>query len=435
MADSISTAQAERPPVKYFTPKSIAALVFGCLIPLALTGTGMTAVMTNLPNVMEQSGLTPTGVAPAMMLVTLTAWATGLIGSRAINKLTPKYALMVGSITTGIYVLIEGTTDSVLVFTLAGILCGTGMGLGSIAASVAFSEQFFGEQSGRVSAVCICVMQVGGAALTAILATGLRFLDWHTVLMIYGIVCGVGGTLLELIFIHKPSEEVQRRVEELRLEKEAAAAVGAADGVMLKEGMKTPGFWFLVVAMLTGAIVLAAMGTYGTTFFTSFGLSVSDATYFASFGLLFAGINVLWTGAYLQQKVGPVKYVIIYNALIIAGLVCMFVWTAIPAVLALVFVAFFLRSFDQCTTNVPALLVPPLFGYRDFNGFQSTLTGFYFLGVFTSQATSAAVFEFFGPAMMIVYCGIMTVVSMVCFLVALSLGKKKQQASSEAATA
>jgi hypothetical protein len=289
---------------------------------------------------------------------------------------------------------------------------------------VAFSEQFFGDQAGRVSAICIATMQLGGAALAALIATGLRFLDWHTVLIIYGIVCGGGGALLEIICIHKPSEEVQARVAELRATKSQEGKTSQSAGITLKEGLKTVPFWLFVAAMMLGAISLAALGTYGTVFFTSFGLSVSEATYLTSFSLLFCGINVLWTGAMLERKIGARNYILFFNIAIIIGFAIMFVWTAMPAYIWLVLLSSFFVSFNQCATNVPAILVPKTFGFKDFNGFQSAFTGFYYLGVFTSQAFSALIFDALGPAAMIAFIGCTTAASMICFLITLVLSKK-----------
>jgi MFS family permease len=417
--------------VKYWTKSSIIALVFGCLVPLALTGTGMTVVMVNLPNVMSQWSAGATDIAPSMMLVTATAWLFGLIGSRAIDKMTPKYALCFGSVVTGIYVLIEAFAPNIIVFTLGGVFCGAGMGLGSIAGAIAFSEQFFGDQAGRVGAICLCAMQIGGALLSALIATGMKFLpDWHQVLIIYGIVCTVIGGLFEIIFIRKPSPEVQARVAELKALKHSTALdASGAGGITVKEGIKTPSFWLFIIGMMLGAIVLATFGTYGTVFMGAFGMAPADATYFTSFSLFFCGINVLWTGALLERKVGARNYLIIYNILIIIGVVVIFIWAGlslaagVPVLLGLIVVNSFFMSFDQCTTNVPAILVPKVFGHRDFNGFQSAFTGFYYLGVFTAQLTSAIIFEAMGPIAMIVYCGITVVASMICFLAALGFSK------------
>jgi MFS family permease len=417
--------------VKYWTPQSTIALIFGCLIPLALTGTGMTVVMVNLPNVMSQWSAGTMDIAPSMMLVTATAWVFGLIGSRAIDKITPKYALCFGSVVTGIYVLIEAFAPNIIVFTLGGVFCGAGMGLGSIAGAIAFSEQFFGEEAGRVGAICLCAMQFGGAALTALIATGMKFLpDWHYVLIIYGLVCLIIGGAFEIIFIRKPSPEVQARVAELKAVKAVAANDEAgAGGITVKEGLKAPSFWLFLLGMMLGAIVLATFGTYGTVFMGAFGMSPADASYFTSFSLMFCGINVLWTGALLERKIGARNYLIVYNLLIIVGIVIMFIWAGLslaagaPVFVWLLLVNAFFMSMDQCTTNVPAILVPKVFGHRDFNGFQSAFTGFYYLGVFTAQLTSAIIFDALGPIAIIIYCGITVLLSMVCFLAALGFSK------------
>jgi MFS family permease len=422
--------------VKYFTPKSIVTLIFGCLIPLCLSGTGMTAVMSNLPNIKEAMGLTTVGTAPAMMLVTATAWASGLVATKLIDLISPKWCLCIGSVATGIYVFLEATTTSYAVFVGAGLLNGIGMGMGTIAAAVGFANQYFGEKSGRVAALSLATMSLGGAALTAMLGAALTAIHWQTVLIGYALLCAVLGAILEIIFIHKPSLEVQERVAELREQKlikkseEAAVKADATKGYTLSEGLKTPAFWLMVIGMMTGAMALAAMGTYGTVFMVGLGMTMPVATLFMSLRLGFGGINVIWTG-FLQAKIGTKRYLLIVYPAVILGLILLYVWTMSPAVIPLALIAFYFCSFYNCTTSVPALSIPDAFGYRDFNGFQAALTGFYFLGVFTSQLTSAIVLDALGPQSMIIYLMGTIVVALVSFSLALKFAPKKKLAVSE----
>jgi MFS family permease len=417
--------------VKYFTPKSIITLIFGCLIPLCLSGTGMTAVMSNLPNIKEAMGLTTVGTAPAMMLVTATAWASGLVATKLIDAISPKWCLFIGSIATGIYVFLEATTTSYAVFVGAGLLNGIGMGMGTIAAAVGFANQFFGEKSGRIAALTLATMSLGGAALTAILGAALTTIDWQTVLIAYAVACAVLGGLLEIIFIQRPTPEVEARVAELRekklvkKEEDTATKTDSSRGYTLAQGLKTPAFWLMVVGMMTGAMALAAMGTYGTVFLVGLGMTMPVATLFMSLRLGFGGVNVIWTG-FLQAKIGTRKYLLLVYPCVILGLILLYIWTLNPAVIVLALVAFYFSSFYNCTTSVPALSIPDAFGYRDFNGFQAALTGFYFLGVFTSQLTSAIVLDALGPQSMILYLMGTIAIALIAFLLALKFAPKKK---------
>jgi MFS family permease len=421
------SASTETKKVNYFDLVGVMALVATTLV-IALSGSAIGSVNAMVPRFMITMDIRATEIAYAAMLVAGIGALFSFVGTKVIDKLTPRVCLVIGAILEGLYMILTGVTTSYPIFVLAGVLGGIGMGLGTIPAAVGIANQYFGEFSGRVAGIFIFGMMIGASLMSFFEAFLLETLPYGTILVILGIVTAVGCTLLCLICIRKPSPEVQARIEELKILKAADEEKKAKSvtGLTSNEAIKTPAFWLMAFGMFFGAVILAYFATYSAVFFTEppNNMPLIEATRWRGLMQLFCAINVLWVGFFVA-KFGPKKYVWLIYGAIVVGAILFLVWVPLQFVFILV-VALFLSGFDQCTTTAPANILPPIFGRKDYTGINSAMMGFYYAGIVFSQITSARILDVFGGTYSLVWIAFCSVVSMILFLLALRTSPVKK---------
>jgi MFS family permease len=398
------------------------ALIATCVI-IALSGASIGLVNAMVTRFMLVMDITATHIAYAAMVVAIMGAIFAGFGTRIIDKLTPRVCLIVGSVFEGLYMIIAGWTTDYPVLVAAGVIGGIGMGMGTIAAVVGIADQFFGELSGRLTGVFIFTMILGTSLLTMLAAFLLETIEYSTILIGMGIVTAVGGTLINLLLIRKPTPEVQAHVAQLKVLKTVKASEDAKQvtGFTAKEAIRKPSFWLMAFGMFFGAVILAYFATYSAVFFTQdpINMELTEATRWRSVQQFFCALNVLWVG-FFAARFGAKKYLwVIYGAIII-GCVLFLVWIPMPIVVLLL-PALLLTSFDQCTTATPANILPLVFGRKDYTGINAAMTGFYYAGVVFSQITSARILDTLGGYYSLVWLVACSAISLVCFLLALWL--------------
>jgi MFS family permease len=416
--------------VNYWNAAGVMALIGTCIV-IALSGASIglvNAMVTRFKIVMD---ISTTDVAYAAMVITALGALFAGLGTRVIEKLTPRICLILGCICEGVYMIITGTTTSYAIFVASGILGGIGMGLGTIAACVGIADQFFGEKSGKITGIFIFTMMLGTSMLTMLAAFLLETVEYGAILVGMGITTAVGGTLINLIFIRKPSPEVQAHVAEMRAIKTAERQRKQENetGFTAKEAVKKSAFWFMAFGMFFGAVILAYFATYSAVFFVDLGMELTDATRWRSAQQFFCALNVLWVG-FFAAKFGPKKYLAVIYGAIIVGCFLFLGWIPLQMVVLLA-PAIFLTSFDQCTTAAPANILPPVFGRKDYTGINSAMMGFYYAGVFFSQITSARILDLLGGYASLVWLAFCSALSLVFFLLALGFSPMKKLKKSQ----
>lgn len=425
------SVEAGQKKVNYWTASGIMALIATCII-ISLSGASIGLVNAMVTRLIPAMNIEVVEIGYCAMVVTAIGSVFAAMGTKVIDKLTPRVCLIVGCICEGAYMIIAGTTNSYPMFLAAGVIGGVGMGLGTIAACVGIADQFFGELSGRIAGALVAVMMFGTSFLTRLAAQLLETVDYDVILIGFGLVTAIGGTLVNLILIRKPTPEVAAHVAELKVKKSAkdAEAARTATGLTSKEAFRTPSFWLMALGMVFGAVILACFATYSAVFYTDYGVELTDATKYRSWSQFVCGLAVFAVG-FIAAKFGPAKFLVIVYAFIILGCVFYLAWIPMQSLIVLL-PAIILSSFDQCTTVAPANVLPAIFGRKDYVGINSAMMGFYYFGVFMSQVTSARILQFLGGTACMVWLAVCSLLSLIFFLLALKFSPyKKMQASGQ----
>ena len=293
--------------VKYFYPKSISTIIMLGLT-IALVGCGFTTCSTLAPELMKSIGFEPMGIAEHMSKTPIVACICALFGTKILDAIGPRWGLAIGVVTTAIYQIVVGTTDRFQVYAWISVLAGVGMGLGSLTAVAGVVDVYFGEKySGRIFGIQMAFMVVGSAAIIAMVSAALAAgVTYTTICIVQAIACLAIGMITVFFFTSGPSAEVKAEIAaQKNARKEDLENSPKIDetGLTFKQALKTPALWIMGIAMMFAVVMYSTWNSYGTVFFTSYGMTTAAAAGIMAFNFLFQGVNTIWT-PHVQAKLG-----------------------------------------------------------------------------------------------------------------------------------
>lgn len=412
--------------VNYYTGSGIACLIGGALV-LGFTGSCINVVAALIPELLAAGTLSPELIGPVMATSTAAGALCALIGTKAIDLLTPKWCLFIGSIVSGIYLLCFGLSDAYSVYVVGAAFAGVGIGIGSMPACAGLAGQFFGEHSGKIYSFMLGAMYLLGAVFTAVTGAMTKTMDYRTICLVMAGVIGVGGAALNLLLIHKPSKAVQDAVARLEGAVGDAASPGSDSentaGFSIKQVMKSPALWLMIVGMFMGAYLNAVFNSYGSVIFTDFGMSTENAAYWIAFWDLFMGIQSLWVGAF-EEKFGPKALVVTVFGSIIIGIGFLCGWAFLQTAMLLV-IGLILLAMIKPINAIPACTIPALFGRKDYTAINSFQLGFYYAGTVFSQLVSGVILGSLGGQVLIYVLFVPPIVALVCMMLSFGFSPMK----------
>ena len=318
--------------------------------------------------------------------------------------------MLIGSICCGLFLVGIGYIQSYVPFVLLGLLAGFSTGLGTMVPGGIIAQDYFGRYNGRVFGLLLSVMFFINSFITSAAANMLKSgMGYQEICIIWGVIIGVGGSVLALI-IRKPSEKVQKAVEEMKnakLDDAKALKNAAVGGLTLKEAIRTPSLWLLAAGMCATAVIVAAMNSYGTSFMTSYGLTNADAASYLAIYKFWMGVHALWSG-FFAAKFGCKKFLWFVYSGILVGIALLYFWSFGQSAIILT-AAMIMLAFVKPIGALPPIAIPEIFGRKDYDGINSIENGFYYGGTFISSLTTAMILDFLGGSACIIYLVILCV--------------------------
>lgn len=393
----------------YFDARGILAFVCTGLI-MALGGSAVGLYNALLPSIVDAWGVSKTVLAPLLMLNTGGAFAFGLLGGKVLKNVKAKTCMLIGSICCGLFLVGIGYIQSYVPFVLLGLLAGFSTGLGTMVPGGIIAQDYFGRYNGRVFGLLLSVMFFINSFITSAAANMLKSgMGYQEICIIWGIIIGIGGSVLALV-IRKPSEKVQKAVEEMKntkLDDAKALKNAAVGGLTLKEAIRTPSLWLLAAGMCATAVIVAAMNSYGTSFMTSYGLTNADAASYLAIYKFWMGVHALWSG-FFAAKFGCKKFLWFVYSGILVGIALLYFWSFGQSAIILT-AAMIMLAFVKPIGALPPIAIPEIFGRKDYDGINSIENGFYYGGTFISSLTTAMILDFLGGSACIIYLVILCV--------------------------
>ncbi len=414
----------------------------GCAIILTV-GMGSTSLLNAIAVLLvEGMGIDLVTYAFGPMLATIFAFLGSLVGTKLIDKLTPKWCLLIGSICTTCALLLFAAATGPIMWYIGNVINGIVLAIGAHASAAGVLSRFYGERTPTVFGVVVGVMSFIIAGLVFIESMLLQVLDYRTIIFGYAALVLVLGIFSNLVLIGPLPKlaapapapnavQAEDALSEANLtEAEAAAAASAPPeapaGITLKEALRTPALYLFFAAMVFASFPLNGFSAYSSNFLASGSLDPSFVvTLLSIFALLVAVVSLV--SGKVSEKLGASVSSIIVFAGFAAGITLLVMWLA-NAGSPLLYGGLVLCAFIGPVQILPALFIPQLFGMRDYTAINAVGMGAFYLGGAAVFLIAAAIMQNVGFAVGFIVLAASGVVACILFLLAIAASPIRKRA-------
>lgn len=402
--------------------RSVFALTsaIGCAIVIFLSigVAGMFSLF--IPEYMAEYGYSKMEMSYVAMVATVSGFLFSLIGSKLINALGPKKSLLVGSLASAVFLCLIGSVDNLVALGLVSLAQGAVLGLGAHASCAGVIAGWYGDRMASVIGVVFGFSSFGSTVFSLLAGQLLKVMSYHTILVSFGIGAAVIGVLANLLLIRMPA--AQRPAAESG----AAAAPMEEDGVGYHRAIRSPAFVLFFIAMMGAATLYAGFMTFATAFWQSCGMERHPVRHQYQLPFIFRRADLHGLRGDLEKFGSKVLMMLTFGGYIVGMvLVCMFPANPVPwfAVVGVLFVAFV-----RPVNSVPSLVLPELFGRKDYNRINSLGMAGYYLGATISSFLVAWISEISGSYTNSYMClAVIALISFVLFFVAIRLSPYRRE--------
>ena len=404
------------------------SIAVGCAI-IMLLHIGSTVISsTILPNLVEAIGKGMSPISLAMSLGTYSGAIIGTFAGKIINKVTPKYALMIGGACIAIEFTLFGTASSLPPVFIGAVFGGGILTLGAHASIGALLSGHFGAKAAPILAAVFGISNLGSTIMVFVTSRLMDAVGYSKTCLYLSWGIFAISTVINLLLVRNPSGA--------RLSTPSGDSSGTQapeiPGMMLKECFRTSSFWLFGLGMMLGAMLYAGIMTYAVTFFTRYGLDPIVASNYLMALTLFGTAITMISGKIIQRLGSRMLMLFVFGGFII-GVVFLCLFPAKPAPWMALAGLFFI-AFVRPLNALPSLVLPEMFGRKDFTSLNSWGMSFYYVGTGLSVIIIGIISDVTGGNMVLafIFLGVMAALALVAFLSALRASPmEKTQVSSE----
>ena len=417
----------------------------GCAIILTV-GMGSTSLLNAIAVLLvEGMGIDLVTYAFGPMLATIFAFLGSLVGTKLIDKLTPKWCLLIGSICTTCALLLFAAATGPVMWYIGNVINGIVLAIGAHASAAGVLSRFYGERTPTVFGVVVGVMSFIIAGLVFIESMLLQVLDYRTIIFGYAALVLVLGIFSNLVLIGPMPKlagpapvpnaaQAEEALSEANLAEAEAAATAPVPpevpaGITLKEALRTPALYLFFAAMVFASFPLNGFSAYSSNFLASGNLDPSFVvTLLSIFALLVAVVSLV--SGKVSEKLGASISSIIVFAGFAAGITLLVMWLA-NAGDPMLYGGLVLCAFIGPVQILPALFIPQLFGMRDYTAINAVGMGAFYLGGAAVFLIAAAIMQNVGFAVGFIVLAVSGVVACILFLLAIAASPIRKKGAPE----
>ncbi len=365
-------------------------------------------------------------IGPAIGTVSAAIFAG--FGVKVINVISPKIALLIGAVCGGVMLALVGVATHVYVYYLSCLINGAVLALASFPAAGSIIAEVQGKNYAKVFGVVGAVQAFFTSGWMALTTALLVFFDYRSLFCAYAAVVVIAAFLLVFLLIGPVTGRVGSAAQ---AQGAASAHDGAAqDGFSFNELLhKGPSLYLFLGGMVLIAFCLVGVTTYGTIYFTGFGMDPIAAAGMITL-FQFAAAFLKFGAGFISTKLGAKGMAIIVPALYIVGIACLLGW-GVTQILPLAFIGIVCCSVISYAQMLPGLMIPSMYGMKDYTGISSSGLSAYYVGAVCMILGLSQVFNIWGPAAAYMIMAVVAVLVLVFFFTAsATIAKKRAGASS-----
>jgi len=397
--------------------------LIGCTI-IIFCNIGISSIFSIIvPNYIAEFGCTRAQLSSAAVLSTISGFVFSLVGTKVISFLTPKWSLLLGTIFAGLYLFGLSIANNLIMLAFACSTQGVVLGLGTQASTAGVISGWYGSKMTSITGLVFGISSFGIALTTFIVGQMIKTMSFRTMLMIFAIAVVVIGVLVNLILIRQPNQQKTADSTSSSGAKKPQAA--QIDGIPFATAVKSPAFILFFIGIMFAATLFAGFITFATSFWQSYGMEASQSASYVSLLSLFGAFVAMASGVIIEKLGTKVLMVLTFGGFI-AGMVMVCLWPTNPtgwfAAISVLLVAFV-----RPVPSIPSLVLPELFGRKDYTRINSMGMAGYYAGTAIAVIMVGAIADITGSFILsFIFLAVLSGISFFIFLIALKLSPYKK---------
>lgn len=346
------------------------------------TGIGSSSFITAvLPDIIASMGTSMTEIAFGFSIGNIAAFFGALVGTRLIQMLTPKWSLLAGSLCASAVLVGTAFVQDIVWWYAVRIISGVTLSIGAQAAAAGICDAFWGDKSGPVIGIVAAATSVITASLVMFEGQLVAVYDYRYVLNLFAGITLLVGLFSVLVLIGRVPRRLSGEAGEaafLKASDTESRPVQQECGLTLRQARRLPAFWLFLGAMVFTAFPMGGYSVYSTTFYVDNGVSTTTAAAWKSIHGYAAAFCNASTGLIVNRFGGSRLSDLCFIGFA-AGVALMLVWAYTGSV-PFAIIGTILTCYAPAGINLPSLLIPQLFGKRDYVSINSAGMAAFFVG-------------------------------------------------------
>lgn len=398
----------------------------GCAVIMLLHGGHTSMWALHIPYMAETLGVDPSALSLGSSISTAVAFLMSLFVTQAlIKKISAKYALMMASISTLVGAFLIYFANSLALVLISSIFSGVKLAIGTVMCASLILAEYRGVWNHalpKVTGIVSSASGLGGTVIMLICGRTIPIWGWRMNYLVVGSAIAIISILINVLLIRKPVSDEQ--VPTAQGVKNTGAARPLGEGVMLKEALRSPSLYLLMIGICLCNMLFSGNGVILPTFWSGLGMESVQISNFAS-TITFCGMLAIMISGFLIGKFGIKGFAIITFVGSMIGVALQSSYIEIRAAWVILLGAPFL-ALGGTVTTLSSQLVPFMFGTKDFAGINPFVNAAYFLGAGVSTYAVAKIAEVAGSFRVAhitsIICG---AIGLACVLLAIKLAPYK----------
>lgn len=327
-----------------------------------------------LPEFASGLNASVTAVSLGLTISSIVAFVISLFAGKLLVSFSPKYMLLLASVTCCLQCVVYGSATSVYVLYAAAVIEGVTTGIGTTTAISAVVKEWFVEKREAVIGYVIGGAMIGSALYNLAAGMFISGLGWRYAYYALAATALIIAVPANLILIKKSPASVGQKAlgweKEAELEAQLYMEEGSL-GISAGAAAKTASFWLILIC--GGLFAGMSMGfiTYAPTFWQDLGMdALVSSRYFTAFSLLSVVFTML--SGKVAEKFGNIAFILYLHIAFIVGLVVAILAGINSPVMIIISVVGAAIGFACYTTMLPTITTE-VFGSRDFE----KITGYF----------------------------------------------------------
>ncbi len=369
----MSNSTSVKPTKQNFTANEWKTIIVaGAICFLNVSGQGLIGPI--MPMLIQELNLSRAVIGLSITVATILSAVLGVMAGKIMQKITIRNTILIASIAAAVYGFGLASASNAITLYIVQICMAVLGTFGTYAVTSALLSQLLGSRMKTVFGIVAGVSNLGTALLTVILGQTIPVYGYKAVVTITGLVIGITGVVLNLLFLGN-TKTTKSDATAVKKEK----VVSDEPGLTMKEATKTASFWLFGAGMFLSAMLFTGVGLFAIDFMTGVGAEYSYATSIMA-SVTVMGAVVTMSSGFITEKLGARGLLtMMFGGFTIGTLIFTYLFPkSLSFVIAMIAMAFI--ACVRSTNTTPGLIIPEMFGRKDFGSLSSVGMSFYGLG-------------------------------------------------------